>query len=414
MSINVIGLNHKTASIKIREKLIFNSENIPLALKKIRKIDGVNEALILSTCNRTEIYTENSVDNKKVLDWLNKQDVIKDCLPYTYNYADEKAVSHLFHVASGMDSMVIGEVEILGQVKEAYKLANKSKSINSGLKRLFELAFSVAKNIRTNTDIGSNPISFMFTSITLIKKIFKSIEDKKSLLIGSGEMINLAIKYLQSNKINQITLSTRNREKGEKMAQENNCRFARLQDLSQVMLDNDIIITSTSSSLPIIGKGTIESSIKNKNNRPIVIIDLGVPRDVESEIAELDGVYLYTIDDLGKVIENNYKIRQQAFVQAEKIINYKIIEFKNWLILNKSNTLVKSYREYVDDITDGTIIKAKKMSENGVHIDEILKYVAESLKNKLTHETTSKLKEITPLLDESASKRIKDIFKKDK
>jgi len=147
MSINVIGLNHKTASIKIREKLIFNSENIPLALKKIRKIDGVNEALILSTCNRTEIYTENSVDNKKVLDWLNKQDVIKDCLPYTYNYADEKAVSHLFHVASGMDSMVIGEVEILGQVKEAYKLANKSKSINSSNIILFDLPldFSIAK-----------------------------------------------------------------------------------------------------------------------------------------------------------------------------------------------------------------------------------------------------------------------------
>ncbi|MBS82873.1 MAG: glutamyl-tRNA reductase [Gammaproteobacteria bacterium] len=414
MSINVIGLNHKTASINIREKLIFNSENIPLALKQIKQIDGVNEALILSTCNRTEIYTENSVDNKKVFDWLNKQENIKDCLPYTYNYENEDAINHLFHVASGMDSMVIGEVEILGQVKEAYKLANKSKTITSGLKRLFEFAFSVAKNIRTNTDIGSNPISFMFTSITLIKKIFKTIEDKKSLLIGSGEMISLAIKYLQSNKISQITLSTRNREKGERMAQENHCRFARLQDLNQVIMENDIIITSTSSSIPIIGKGIIESAIKNKNNKSIVIIDLGVPRDVEPEITDLDGVYLYTVDDLGKVIENNYKIRQQAFIQAEKIISYKIVEFKNWLILNKSNTLVKSYREYVDDITKGTIIKAKKMSEDGKHINEILDYVAESLKNKLTHETTSKLKEITPFLDEATSKRIKDIFKKSK
>ena len=413
MSINILGLNHKTAPINIREKVVFNREEVPLTLKRLKNIEGVNEVVLLSTCNRTEIYTENDSDNEKVISWFNSnQTSVKDYLPYTYTYSNEDAIKHLFHVASGMDSMVIGETEILGQVKDAYKLANENKSINSSLKRLFEFAFSVAKEVRTNTEIGSNPITFMFTSITLIKKIFTSIQELKALVIGSGDMISLAIKYLQSNKINQITLTSRNSEKGKDLADENNCRFNRLQDIGSIIADHDIIITSTSSSLPIIGKGMIESSLKKRANRPIAIIDLGVPRDVESEIKEIDGIFLYTIDDLGKVIENNYKIRRQALTQAEKIIGYKIIEFKNWLTNKKSDVLIKSYREYVDDITDGAVIKTKKMIDNGEDVNEALLYLAGTLKNKLTHETTSKLKEIFPFLDESQALKIRETFKK--
>ncbi len=415
MSINILGLNHKTAPINIREKVVFNREEVPLTLKRLKNIEGVNEVVLLSTCNRTEIYTENDSDNEKVISWFNSnQTSVKDYLPYTYTYSNEDAIKHLFHVASGMDSMVIGETEILGQVKDAYKLANENKSINSSLKRLFEFAFSVAKEVRTNTEIGSNPITFMFTSITLIKKIFTSIQELKALVIGSGDMISLAIKYLQSNKINQITLTSRNSEKGKDLADENNCRFNRLQDIGSVIADHDIIITSTSSSLPIIGKGMIESSLRKRANHPIVIIDLGVPRDVESEIKEIDGIFLYTIDDLGKVIENNYKIRRQALTQAEKIIGYKIIEFKNWLTNKKSDVLIKSYREYVDDITDGAVIKTKKMIDNGEDVNEALLYLAGTLKNKLTHETTSKLKEIFPFLDESQALKIRETFKKSK
>ena len=413
MSINILGLNHKTAPIDIREKIVFNHAEVPLTLKKLKNIEGVNEVVLLSTCNRTEIYTENDKDNQKVINWLNNnQTSVKDYLPYTYTYEGEEAIKHLFHVASGMDSMVIGETEILGQVKDAYRIANEHKSINSSLKRLFEFAFSVAKEVRTNTEIGSNPITFMFTSITLIKKIYTSIENLRALVVGSGDMTNLAIKYLQSNKINQITLTSRKVDKGKTIAEENNCRFNRLQDLGNIISNHDIIITCTSSSLPIIGKGMVESSLSKRTNNPITIIDLGVPRDVESEIKEIDGIYLYTIDDLGKVIENNYKIRREALAQAEKIIDYKIIEFRNWLANKKSDTLIKSYRDYVDDITDGAIIKTKKMIDNGKDINEALLYLATTLKNKLTHETTSKLKEVFPLLDESKSLKIKKIFKK--
>ncbi|MED5430464.1 MAG: glutamyl-tRNA reductase [Pseudomonadota bacterium] len=413
MSINILGLNHKTAPIDIREKIVFNHAEVPLTLKKLKNIEGVNEVVLLSTCNRTEIYTENDKDNQKVINWLNNnQTSVKDYLPYTYTYEGEEAIKHLFHVASGMDSMVIGETEILGQVKDAYRIANEHKSINSSLKRLFEFAFSVAKEVRTNTEIGSNPITFMFTSITLIKKIYTSIENLRALVVGSGDMTNLAIKYLQSNKINQITLTSRKIDKGKTIAEENNCHFNRLQDLGNIISNHDIIITCTSSSLPIIGKGMVESSLSKRTNNPITIIDLGVPRDVESEIKEIDGIYLYTIDDLGKVIENNYKIRREALAQAEKIIDYKIIEFRNWLANKKSDTLIKSYRDYVDDITDGAIIKTKKMIDNGKDINEALLYLATTLKNKLTHETTSKLKEVFPLLDESKSLKIKKIFKK--
>mgnify|MGYP001301784655 FL=1 len=412
MTINVLGVNHKSAPINVREKLVFDKDSIPRALTEIKKIEGVNEVVLVSTCNRTEIYTENNLDNTKIINWLNNnQDVEKDCEPFTYSYYEEQAVKHLFNVTSGVDSMVIGENEILGQVKEAYKLADQNKCLASSLKRLFEYSFSVAKEVRTTTDIGSNPVSFMFTSITLIKKIFDDISSKRALVVGSGYMIKLAIKYLHANNVRNITLTNRNYEKGSKIAKDNDCSYSRLQYLPNIISSHDIIISSTSSSIPIIGKGMMESCLNNSNSKPYVIIDLGVPRDVEPEINELDNIYLYSIDDLGKVIENNYKIRENAVVEAEKIIDFKLKEFTKWLHQSQSEDIVKNYRGCVDDITDGTVIKAKKLIRDGENIDEVISYLAESLKNKLTHETTSKLREILTLIDEDTALKIKNIFK---
>ena len=413
MPINVLGVNHKSAPIDIREKLAFDKNSIPKALSDLKKIDGVNEVVLISTCNRTEIYTENNSDNSKILHWLNSnQNQTKDCRPYTYSYYNDEAIKHLFSVTSGVDSMVVGENEILGQVKDAFRIANQNQCIKSSLKRLFEFSFSVAKQVRTNTDIGSNPVSFMFTSITLIKKIFDDISLKRALVVGSGHMIQLAIKYLQSNNVRDITLANRNTEKGKKIAKDNECNYSKLQYLPNLISMNDIIITCTSSTIPIIGKGMMESSITNSNSKPMVIIDLGVPRDVEPEITALDNVYLYSIDDLGKVIENNFKIRKQALVEAEKIIDYKINEFRVWLDQNHSDNLIKSYRGYIDDITDGVVIKSKKMLEAGEDIDMVISFLSESLKNKLTHETTAKLKEILPLIDKPTALKVQNIFKK--
>ena len=413
MTINVLGVNHKSAPIDIREKLAFDKNSIPRALDDIKNIEGVNEVVLISTCNRTEIYTENDSDNSKIIKWLNShQNETQDCEPFMYSYYEEKAIKHLFNVASGVDSMVIGENEILGQVKDAFKIADQNNCIKSSLKKLFEFSFSVAKQVRTKTDIGSNPVSFMFTSITLIKKIFDNISSKKALVVGSGYMIQLAIKYLQSNNVRDITLTNRNSDKGLKIAKDNECNYSKLQYLPNIIASHDIIISCTSSTIPIIGKGMMESSINNINAKPFVIIDLGVPRDVEPEISDLENVYLYSIDDLGKVIKNNYKIREQAVAEAEKIIEYKIKDFKIWLDENHSDNLVKLYRGYVDDITNGAIIKAKKMVHSGESLDDVISYLAESLKNKLTHETTSKLKEILPLLDEPTALKIQNIFKK--
>ena len=413
MTINVLGVNHKSAPIDVREKLVFDKNSIPRALDDIKNIEGVNEVVLISTCNRTEIYTENDSDNSKIIKWLNShQDVTQDCEPFMYSYYEEKAIKHLFSVASGVDSMVIGENEILGQVKDAFRIADQNNCIKSSLKKLFEFSFSVAKQVRTKTDIGSNPVSFMFTSITLIKKIFDNISSKKALVVGSGYMIQLAIKYLQSNNVRNITLTNRNSEKGSRIAKDNGCNYSKLQYLPNIIAAHDIIISCTSSTIPIIGKGMMESSINNINAKPFVIIDLGVPRDVEPEISDLENVYLYSIDDLGKVIKNNYKIREQAVAEAEKIIEYKIKDFKIWLDENHSDNLVKLYRGYVDDITNGAIIKAKKMVHSGESLDDVISYLAESLKNKLTHETTSKLKEILPLLDEPTALKIQNIFKK--
>lgn len=413
MAISVLGINHKSAPLSVREKLVFDKNAMPRALDNLKKIDGINEVVLISTCNRTEIYTESNTNNLEIIKWLNNyQNENKDCSPYIYNYHDDQAIKHLFNVTSGVDSMIIGENEILGQVKDAFRVADKNHCIKSSLKKLFEFSFSVAKEVRTSTDIGSNPVSFMFTAMTLIKKIFDNIDKKKALVVGSGYMIQLAIKYLQSNGVTDITLTNRNYEKGSKIAKDNDCRYSKLQYLPNIIPSQDIVITCTSSSIPIVGKGMIESSISNSNVKPIVMIDLGVPRDIEPEIISLDNIYLYCIDDLGKVIENNYKIRNQAVSEAEKIIDYKISEFKKWLHLNQSSNVIKTYRGYVDDITDGAIIKAKGMIIAGDDIDTVISFLAESLKNKLTHETTAKLKEIIPLIDESTALKIQNIFKK--
>tara|TARA_B100000959_G_scaffold152367_1_gene159727 strand:- start:578 stop:1819 length:1242 start_codon:yes stop_codon:yes gene_type:complete len=412
MAINILGINHKSAPIDIREKLMFDKNSLPLALNDIKKIDGVSGVIVLSTCNRTEIYTENDFDNAKIMQWFANQNMVENFELFTYSHYQDEAIKHLLNVTSGIDSMVIGENEILGQVKQAFKIADKNKVLSSPLKKLFEFSFSVAKQVRTNTDIGSNPVTFMFTAMTLIKKIFDKITDKKATIIGSGHMSQLAIKYLQDQDVRNITLTNHNYEKGKEIADDNNCNYSKIQYLGNLISSSDIIITSTSSTTPIIGKGLMESCIKNSPNLPVIIIDLGVPRDVEPEIYALDNIYLYTIDDLGKVISNNYKIREQAINEAKKIIDYKILEFKKWIDQNHSNNLIRTYRGYVDNITDGSVIKARKMIESGENINEVLTYLAESLKNKLTHETTSKMKEILPLLDESAAAKVKDIFKK--
>ena len=411
MTISVIGLNHKSANLDIREKFSFTADSASLLLRRIKKVKDILEVIVVSTCNRTEIYCESTHGADDIKNWLLFDKEYRSFAKHLYIHEEEAAIKHLFQVVAGLDSMVIGESEVLGQVKTAYKTALDNKSIDGKLKRLFEYSFSVAKNIRTNTDIGGNAISFMYTSILLIKKIFSTVEEKKCLLIGAGEMTELALKYLKSNNVNEITICNRKEEKGKKLAIDNGCRYSNLNNLSNIIHEHDVIITSTSSSLPLIGKGNIENALTKRNNDSIVIIDLGVPRDVESQIKNLDNVYLYTIDDLGQIIEKNYKIREKSVKDAEEIIKFKIVEYKNWLSENNSTEIIKNYREYVDDITNGIVIKAKKMAKNSEDINQIIDYVSETLKKKLAHETTIKLKELYPNLDEDKIEKLNKLFK---
>ncbi len=411
MTISVIGLNHKSAKIDVREKFSFSQDTISLLLRRIRKVNNVNEVLVVSTCNRTEIYADSQLGSQDIKSWLISEKEYKSLASHLYVYQEEDAIEHLFRVVVGLDSMVIGENEVLGQVKNAYRIALENKTIDSKLKRLFEYSFSVAKNVRTNTDIGGNAISFMYTSILLIKKVFTSVDEKKCLLIGAGEMTELALKYLKSNNVKDITICNRKEEKGKKLASEYNCKYSNLNNLTKIIHEFDIIITSTSSSLPLIGKGNIENALKKRNNSSLVIIDLGVPRDVESQIKNLNNVYLYTIDDLGQIIEKNYKIREKSIKQAEDIIKFKIVEYKNWLAENNSSEIIKNYRNYVDDIAKGIVIKAKRMAKNSEDINDIIEYISETLKKKLAHETTTKLKELYPQLDEDKIKKLNKFFK---
>ena len=281
------------------------------------------------------MYTENDYDNSKIIEWLKNQNMADDITNFTYNHYEENAIKHLLNVTSGIDSMVVGENEILGQVKHAFKIADNNKVINTPLKKLFEFSFTVAKQVRTDTEIGTNPVTFMFTAMTLIKKIFESFDNKRATVVGAGHMSKLAIKYLQSHDVQDIRLTNYNYDKGQRVAREHGCIYSKIQYLGNLISTSDIIITSTSSSTPVIGKGLMESCLRTSKNLPVVIIDLGVPRDVEKEIATLDSVFLYSVDDLGEVISKNFKLREEAVMEA-KIIDSKIEEFKCWLIQSDS------------------------------------------------------------------------------
>ncbi len=307
MSIRVIGINHKTAPISVREKVAFTPEGLIEKLQKIKNenSDNKNEIVILSTCNRTEIYSSSDLETTDLSQCFNHQDSISQteldkCL---YDYSGEKAIQHIMRVASGLDSLVLGEPQILGQLKIALKTASEQKTAGTTLKRLMQHTFSTAKKVRTETSIGSNPVSVAFAAVNLAKQIFSDLENKSALLIGAGETINLVGKHLKNTGIGNIVIANRSVENATNLANELGGLGISLQQIGDYLPEADIVISSTAAPLPIIGKGTVEWALKKRKRKPIFMVDIAVPRDIEAEVGELDDIYLYTVDDLQSVIE---------------------------------------------------------------------------------------------------------------
>lgn len=390
MSIVVIGINHKTAPVSIREKVAFSEQQLQKTLKA--ELPLFNEKLILSTCNRTEVYASisdgTSADSLK--DWYTEQHEVNDTSlkPYVYQLSDIDAIRHTFRVASGLDSMVLGEPQILGQLKTALKIATENKATGSKLNRLMQHAFSTAKKVRTETDIGSNPVSVAYTAVNLAKQIFGDLNRQTALLIGAGETIELVGRHLQGAGIKQIILANRSLENAKVLGDSLDAKVIGLTDIGANLEFSDIVISSTASPVPVIGKGSVEKALKKRKHNPIFMVDIAVPRDIEEEVGELNDIYLYTVDDLQSVVDKNIDARRRAADMAEIMITHETQVFMSWLNAQDQLKHVKNYRRQLESAKQETLDKALKQLKNGKSAEEALQFLAHTLANKIGHMPT--------------------------
>lgn len=397
MPILAFGINHTTAPVDLREKTNFSNDMIPDALKKLTIQAGINEAAILSTCNRTEIYCAlEPLQHDIPINWLSSyHGLTKQYLqPFIYTYPDAHAVKHILRVASGLDSMILGEPQILGQLKSAYQIGIHAGSIGKLLRQLFQYSFKVAKQVRTATAIGHHPISVAFASARLAQQIFGDLSKCTALLIGAGETIELVAKHLQENQISQMIIANRRIENAQRLINKH-AAYAyaiTLEDIPQHLAKADIVISSTASRTPILSKNTFESAIQTRKHKPIFVVDIAVPRDIEPKTDQLNDIYLYTVDDLQDVIQDNLKNRQKAAQQAEKIIATQVTNFMNWLNSLDAVPTICALRNQAQSIQAEVMASAQQQLSKGVNPEQVLQNATRTLTNKLMHSPSNQLR----------------------
>ena len=392
MALYTLGLNHQTAPLDVRERVAFSPDAIGHALRDLLARPKVKEAAILSTCNRTEVYVHGT-EPQPVVTWLEEfHHVPRDALaPYVYTLPRERAVSHAFRVASGLDSMVLGEPQILGQMKQAVRHAEAAGALGLVLNRLFQRTFAVAKDVRTQTDIGSASISMAAASVKLAERIFPSIAEQRLLFIGAGEMIELTATHFAAKEPKSITIANRTLERGRQLAERFGAAAITLNEMPDALPQYDIIVTCTASTLPILGKGLLERVVKARRHSPIFIVDLAVPRDVEREVAELDDVFLYTVDDLSNIVRDNLQIRKEAVVQAEQMIATQTEIFLRWLEGRAVVPTITAIHGHHEELRAAEPERAKRLLQNGTPPEQVLEALSRGLTNKFLHAPTQAL-----------------------
>jgi len=396
MSLITLGINHKTAPLDLRERLAFTPQSLPEALLSLKKLKHIEEASILSTCNRTEIYCVTTEDNDQaIIQWFSQFHGLDEnqIRQHLYLFAHEETIRHAMEVASGLDSMVLGEPQIAGQMKDAYASASENGTIGQLLGKLFQRAFAVSKQVRTDTDIGSSPVSVAFAAVSLAKQIFGELNQTTVLLVGAGETIELATRHLHSQGVNKIIIANRSIERAQKLADEFDGEAISLQHIGDHLQRSDIVISSTASPLPIIGKGTVERALKQRKHEPIFMVDLAVPRDIEPEVNDLDDIYLYSVDDLQSVINENMENRLQAAEQARDIIDVQVSHFLNWQRSLGAVDVIAQIRQQAQDTSNQVLQKAKKQLAAGQNAEEVLDYLAHTLTNKFLHQPSTHLRQ---------------------
>ena len=392
MSLYALGLNHSTTPLSVRETVAFQMDALGPALRELIGIPQVKEAAILSTCNRTEVYFHGS-QPAPVMEWLETFHRIPraSLSPYLYTLPQDRAVAHAFRVASGLDSMVLGEPQILGQMKQAVKIAERAGSLGLVLNRLFQRTFAVAKDVRTNTDIGSASISMAAASVKLAERIFPTLAERRVLLIGAGEMIDLAATHFAARKPKSITVANRTLERGAQLASRIAADAITLNELPERLAQFDIIVTSTASSLPILGKGLLERAIKARRHTPMFIVDLAVPRDVEADAAKLDDVFLYSVDDLANFVKDNLQIRVEAVREVEAMIADQVQSFLRWLGARSVVPTIAALRRHHDQLLSAELDRARRLLAGGAPAEHALEQLAHRITDKCLNAPTEAL-----------------------
>lgn len=396
MTLLALGINHKTAAVEVREQVAFTPTQLEAALSELRALPGVEEAAVLSTCNRTELYCVTGRDGEReILDWLGRfHDLsIEELSRCAYHYLDHDAARHLMRVAVGLDSMVLGEPQILGQLKDAYQTARRHKGLGGELERLFQHTFAVAKQVRTETGIGENPVSVAYAAVSMASHIFDDFSRSRALLVGAGETIELVARHLREAGVRELVVANRTRERAERLASEFGGTAITLNEIPEALERADIVLSSTAAPLPILGKGMVERALKKRRHRPIFMVDIAVPRDIEPQVGELSDVFLYTVDDLHEVIEENRRHRQVAADQAESLIEHGVGSWQHERRVRGAGHLIRRYREQGEGIRIEAEAQALAQLAKGEDPQRVVSRLASQLANRLMHGPTLRLRE---------------------
>ncbi len=390
MTLWVLGLNHQTAPVSLRERVAFAGDALTEALAALRALPQVSEAALLSTCNRTELYAM-AEDATPLVQWLATHGEGLD--GYLYRHRDAEAVRHLFRVATGLDSMVLGEPQILGQVKDAWALAREHRALGSGLDRLFQQAFSVAKRARTDTRVGANPVSVASTAVRLAQNSFARLSDSTVLLVGAGETIELAARHLSEGKVRRLLVANRTLAHAQELASRHGGVALPLTELDRHLAEADVVFSATAAREPVINRAQVVEALARRKHKPMMLFDLAVPRDIEASVAELADAYLYTVDDLERAVEENRRGRRQAADEAETIIDLQVARFVETLQAGSRQAPLKRLRAYGDATRQEVLEKAQAQLTQGRDPAEVLEFLAHTLTNRLLHPPTAALRE---------------------
>ncbi|MBK7062833.1 MAG: glutamyl-tRNA reductase [Rubrivivax sp.] len=419
MPVFALGLNHTTAPLDLRGRLAFAPGTLTPALRGLqgRLQRATPEAALVSTCNRTELYVAASQAAMQELvapamDWLASEGgVSADHLrSHTYVMEDRAAARHAFRVASGLDSMVLGEPQILGQMKQAVRQANEAGTLGTTLHQLFQRSFSVAKEVRTSTEIGSHSVSMAAAAVRLASQLFEDLHDLQVLFVGAGEMIELVATHFAARAPKSMTVANRTLERGERLAARFGARSLRLSELPNRLHEFDVVISCTASTVPIIGLGAVERALKMRRHRPMFMVDLAVPRDIEVEVASLGDVYLYTIDDLSALVQTAGEKRQAAVQQAEAIIDAGVLSFEHWLDQRAAVPLIQALSRQVDDWSAVSLSRARRQLARGEPIDTVLETLSRGLTNKMLHGTLAELHAVEGPEREALAQTVSRLF----